>query len=389
MKPDRKFYLESTPLHEALKKWIERLTSEGTMNPLSGERINVIESLGRITSKAVSAKISSPFYHSSAMDGYAVRVTDTFGASERKPKMLRVGEQAVEIDTGDPIPEGFNAVIMIEDINITQGQNSDRDYIEIIAPVTPWQHVRVIGDDIVATELILPENHRIRPVDIGAMLASGHGEVMVRKRPKVVIIPTGSEIVEPGTALHKGNIIEYNSRILGGLITEWGGEPIRYRIVPDEIESLKEALLDSLSRGDLVVINAGASAGSEDFTVQALRDLGDVILHGVNIKPGKPVMLGWIKGKPVVGIPGYPVSAYITFCLFFKFTPLIETQLSLSPERVNYLALLPLLIIFGIFCGFNVMLFNLILQSHMNKLKNAFESKDRLWLLPLVALSRH
>jgi putative molybdopterin biosynthesis protein len=330
VKPDREFYLQSTPLHEALTKWIERLTSEGTMNPLSGERIKVIESLGRITSEAVSAKISSPFYHSSAMDGYAVRFTDTFGASERKPKRLRLGEQAVDIDTGDPIPEGFNAVIMIEDVNIIQGKDSD-DYIEIIAPVTPWQHVRVIGDDIVATELILPENHRIRPVDIGAMLASGHGEVMVRKRPKVVIIPTGTEIVEPGTELHKGDIIEYNSRILGSLITEWGGEPIRYRIVPDEIEALKKAILDSLNRGDLVVINAGASAGSEDFTVQALRDLGDVILHGVNIKPGKPVMLGWIKGKPVLGIPGYPVSAYITFCLFAK--PLVYKWQGIEMEE--------------------------------------------------------
>lgn len=291
------------------------------MNPLSGERIKVIESLGRITSEAVSANISSPFYHSSAMDGYAVKFEETFGASERKPKRIKVKEQALSVDTGDPIPEGFNSVIMIEDVNIIREQVSgdgDGEYIEIIAPVTPWQHVRVIGDDIVATELILPENHRIRPVDIGAMLASGHEEVMVRRKPRVVIIPTGTEIVEPGTALQRGDIIEYNSRILGGLVTEWGGIPVRYRIVPDDIEALKHAILDSLDRGDLIVINAGASAGTEDFTVKILRDLDDVILHGVNIKPGKPVMLSWIKGKPVLGIPGYPVSAYITFYLFAK-----------------------------------------------------------------------
>ena len=334
MKPHRNLYLESVPLHEALTKWIERLTSEGAVDPLSGERIKVIESLGRITSKPVSANISSPFYHSSAMDGYAVRFEDTFGASEKNPKRLLVREQALSVDTGDPIPEGFNAVIMIEDVNSIREQVSeegDREYIEIIAPVTPWQHVRVIGDDIVATELILPENHKIRPVDIGSMLASGHEEVMVRRRPRVVIIPTGTEIVEPGTILQKGDIIEYNSRILGGLVTEWGGEPVRYHIVPDDIEALKHAILDSLDKGDLIVINAGASAGTEDFTVKILRDLGDLILHGVNIKPGKPVMLSWIKGRPVLGIPGYPVSAYITFCLFAK--PLIYRWQGIEVEE--------------------------------------------------------
>jgi len=330
VKQNRNLYLESVPLREALARWSDRLDAEGVLIPLPGERIRVMESHGRITSEAVSAFISSPFYHASAMDGYAVRFTDTFGSSERTPKKLRIGEQARYVDTGDPIPEGFNAVVMIEDVNIVSSktdppttgvQEGIDEFIEIIAPATPWQNVRVIGDDIVATELILPENHSIRPVDIGAMLAGGHVDVMVRRKPRVVIVPTGDEIVEPGTELHRGDIIEYNSRILSGLVTEWGGMPVRYNIVPDDIEALKQAILDSLAMGDLVVVNAGASAGSEDYTVQAIRDLGDVILHGVNIKPGKPVILGWIKGKPVLGIPGYPVSAYLTFCLFAK--PLI------------------------------------------------------------------
>ena len=327
----RDIYLESTPLHEALTKWIKKLDSEGFMRPLTGDTINAIDSLGRITAEAVIAKISSPFYHSSAMDGYAVRFTDTFGASERTPKKLKIDEQAVYVDTGDPMPEGFNAVIMIEDVNIVGSQQSavgsqvtgvkNQEYIEIISPVTPWQHVRVIGEDIVATELILPENQKIQPVDIGAMLAGGHVEVKVRRKPKVVIIPTGSEIVEPGSELKKGDIIEYNSRILSSLVSEWGGESVRFRIIPDRLEDLKKAILDAHSMGDLIVVNAGASAGSEDFTAKAIKELGDVILHGVNIKPGKPVILGWIKGKPVLGIPGYPVSAYITFNLFAK--PLI------------------------------------------------------------------
>lgn len=307
-------FLESTPLQEALEIWIDKLSSEGKLNPLPSEKIKVIDSLGRITAEPVIAKISSPFFHSSAMDGYAVKFVDTFGASERSPKKLKIGEQAVYVDTGDPLPDGFNAVIMIEDVNII-GEN---EYIEIIAPATPWQHVRVVGEDIVVTDLIIPENQRIRPIDIGAMLAGGHTEINVRRKPKITIIPTGTEIVEPGTELKKGDIIEYNSRILGGFVNEWGGEYIRHQIIPDNLKYIKEAILKVHEISDLIVINAGASSGSEDFTARAISELGEIILHGVNIKPGKPIILGWVRGKPVLGIPGYPVSAYITFNLFAK-----------------------------------------------------------------------
>ncbi len=348
----REIYLESTPLQEALSKWLGRLASEGVFKPFPGEKTAIRDSLQRVTAEAVIARISSPFYHSSAMDGYAVRFADTFGASERTPKRLKVGEQAVYVDTGDPIPDGFNAVIMIEDVNIISDQQSAvgsqqsnplipggrrgiTEFIEIIAPATPWQHIRVIGEDIVATELILPENQRIRPVDMGAMLAGGHVNVMVRRRPKIVIIPTGTEIVEPGSDLKKGDIIEFNSRILGGLVSEWGGEPVRFGIVPDNLEELKRAIQKAHDEGDLIVVNAGASAGSEDFTVQAIRELGEVILHGVSIKPGKPVILGWVKGKPVIGIPGYPVSAYITFTLFAR--PLLYKWQGLKIEEPEIL----------------------------------------------------
>jgi putative molybdopterin biosynthesis protein len=338
----REIYLEGTPLDEALSEWLKKLESEGVGRPLSGETIQVKDSLGRITAEAVIAKISSPFYHSSAMDGYAVRFADTFGASETSPKRLSIGEQAVYVDTGDPMPEGFNAVVMIEDVNIVRAESREQraespetgtqnEYIEIISSATPWQNVRVIGEDIVATELILPENYKIRSVDIGAMLAGGHTEVVVRRKPRVVIIPTGTEIVEPGTELKKGDIIEFNSRILSSFVSEWGGEPVRFRIVPDRFDEIKKTILDALDMGDLVVVNAGASAGSEDFTARAIRELGEVILHGVNIKPGKPVILGWVKGKPVLGIPGYPVSAFLTFHLFAK--PLIYQWQGIEVEE--------------------------------------------------------
>jgi molybdopterin molybdotransferase/putative molybdopterin biosynthesis protein len=321
-------YIENTPLEEALRIWRERIVSVN-VRPLAGESIGVQNSLGRVTAEAVIAKLSSPFYHASAMDGYAVRFIDTFGASETSPKRLRIGEEAVYVDTGDPLPDGFNAVVMIEDVNVSdsEGRTQNRDagdyggepgFIEIIEPAAPWQNVRVIGEDIVCTELILPENHKIRPIDIGAVISGGHVEIRVRRKPAVVVIPTGSEIVEPGTELHRGDIIEYNSRVLASLVDEWGGEAVRFAPVADDVNRIKQAILDGCERGDLVVVNAGSSAGSEDYTARAISELGEVMLHGINIKPGKPVILGWVKGRPVLGIPGYPVSAYITFTLFAK-----------------------------------------------------------------------
>ncbi|MBI5073937.1 MAG: molybdopterin biosynthesis protein [Nitrospirae bacterium] len=308
-------YIENTPLEKALQLWQEGL-SEQISVPLPAESVLVQEALGRVTAEAVFARVSSPFYHSAAMDGFAVRFSDTFGASETGPKSLLLPLDAVYVDTGDPIPDGFNAVIMIEDVNrmVKDGQ----DAIEIIEPVTPWQHVRVIGEDIVVTELILTEGHRIRPVDIGAMLSGGHTEILVRRRPRVAVIPTGTELVEPGQPLVKGSIIEFNSRILSSLVEQWGGRPVRFGPVPDDKEQITETLRKACELYDVIVINAGSSAGSEDYTAKAIASLGRVLLHGVNIKPGKPVILGLVMGKPVLGIPGYPVSAYITFNLFGK-----------------------------------------------------------------------
>ena len=308
-------YLENTPLDQALLQWQDVVLSSYT-RPIPAETVMVHEALGRVTAEPVFARISSPFYHSSAMDGYAVRFADTFGASETSPKRLLLPEQAVYVDTGEPIPDGFNAVIMIEDAQ--REKKGDKDCIEIIAPATPWQHVRIIGEDIVSTELILSENHKIRPVDIGAMLSGGHTEIKVRRRPRVAVIPTGTELVEPGTALRRGDIIEYNSRILSSLVMEWGGKPVRFSPVPDDPAMLQQTLRNACELYDVVVINAGSSAGSEDYTAAAIAALGRIILHGVDIKPGKPVILGWVMDRPVLGIPGYPVSAYITFNLFGK-----------------------------------------------------------------------
>jgi putative molybdopterin biosynthesis protein len=211
------------------------------------------------------------------------------------------------------MPDGLDAVIMIEDVEkVSAGE------IEILKAATPWQHVRLVGEDIVATELILSENHVIRPVDMAAMIASGHKTVMVRKRPVIAVIPTGTELVEPGSDLKRGDIIDFNSTMLSAMATEYGAEPSKKKIVKDDAALLKRTILDAVAESDLVVINAGSSAGREDFTAPVIAELGTVFVHGVNIKPGKPVILAVVQGKPVIGIPGYPVSAVLTFNLFVR-----------------------------------------------------------------------
>ncbi len=331
MNKKQRIYINSIPLNDALKIWEEYLLEKKALNPIDSESVSVSESLNRITSEAVIAKQSSPFFHSSAMDGYAVRFQDTFGVSETKPGRLKIGDKALQIDTGEPIPESFNAVIMIEDINLIKKDRSD--YIEIINSATPYQNVRIIGEDIVATELILPENHKIRAIDIGAMLASGITEFKVRKRPRIAIIPTGNEIVEPGTPLKEGNIIDSNSRILEHLLNELRCNAIRYGIVPDEFNSIKATVDEASVNNDLILIIAGSSVGTRDFTPEVISELGEIIQHGVNIKPGRPLLLGWVKEKPAIGIPGYPVSAYLTFNLFVK--PLIFKWLGISEESTT------------------------------------------------------
>ncbi len=327
----QKKYLNNESLADAIRKYNDALKAAAIGGPLAGERIPVGDALGRVTSEAVIARISSPFYHSAAMDGYAVRFIDTFGASETRPKRLMVPGLAVAIDTGDPMPDGYDAVIMIEDVEKTAESE-----IEILKPATPWQHVRLVGEDIVATELIISENHLIRPVDMAAMIASGHATVMVRRRPVVAIIPTGTELVDPGSELKKGDIIDFNSTMLSAMAAEYGAQAMRKKIVKDSADLLKKTILDALTESDLVVINAGSSAGREDFTSDVIAELGEVFVHGVSIKPGKPVILGIVKGKPVIGIPGYPVSAALTFTLFVK--PLIYAMLGLSspgPETIK------------------------------------------------------
>ncbi len=326
-KEQRRFYLEDIPLAEALARFVSDVGEAGGLGPTAIERVLLEEALGRVTAGPVWAKISSPHYHAAAMDGAAIRAEDTSNASERAPVRLRMGEQAQWVETGMPLPPGFDAVVMIENIHVVED-----GLIEVMLPVAPWQHVRLMGEDIVASELLLPEGHLLKPPDLGAIAQAGLTHVEVRLRPRVAIIPTGTELVSPGDSIKPGNIIESNSLVLAGLVREWGGAATRFSATPDEYVQLKQVIQDALTDHDVVVINAGASAGRRDFTASLVADLGKVIAHGVAIRPGHPVVLGVVDGKPVIGVPGYPVSAVLTMELFVK--PLVyRLQGMVPPQR--------------------------------------------------------
>lgn len=326
MSEKRRRYLHNTSVAEARNLFLNRMWGLA-----QEETLPVASAVGRVTAIAVFAKMSSPHYNSAAMDGVAVRSTDTRGASESSPKLLLLGEQAFPVDTGDALPVGCDAVIMAEDI-FEQGE-----VIEIMAAAVPWQYVRLIGEDIVATEMLLPAGHRLRAVDAGALLAGGLTNVAVRQRPKVTVIPTGNELVVAGMQPKPGQIIEYNSTVFSALVEEWGGEALKLEIVQDDFELLKAAVAQAVQVSDVVLINAGSSAGRRDYTADVVSQLGEVLIHGVAVRPGKPVILGVVAGKPVIGVPGYPVSAVVALELFLK--PLLYAlQGQLEPARAVVLA---------------------------------------------------
>jgi putative molybdopterin biosynthesis protein len=329
--PGETLYLHDIALEQAIAAWHELLARDGLLAPLPAERLPLDQALGRVTAEPVWALISSPHYHASAMDGYAVRAEETRGANESDPLALEVGVQAFYVDTGDPLPPNTNAVIMIEATQ--RGRDAEgREWIEIIEPSPPWKYVRPMGEDMVASELVLPANHRLRPQDLGAIAGCGHADVAVYRRPRVAILPTGTELVAPGKALKPGDIIEYNSLMLGAQAQEAGAQVTRYPIQADVRGAIRDSVLQALEEHDIVIVNAGSSAGSEDFTAAIVQELGTLAVHGIAIRPGHPVILGSARGKALVGIPGYPVSAAMTFDLLVR--PLLDRwQGQLPPER--------------------------------------------------------
>ena len=296
-------YLTNVPLDEARGEYLARLQENGFDGQT--EMVSVQNACGRITARAVYAAICAPHYAASAMDGIAVHAKDTFGATETTPVRL-TPQQYMVVDTGDPVPEDCDAVIMVEDI--VRGEDES---VTIYAAAAPWQHIRQIGEDICAGEMILASYMEVTPAANGAMIAGGVLEIEVIKKPVIGIIPTGDEIVAPCADPKPGDILEFNSSIFSAMVQEWGAEAKTYPIVPDRFDAIREMVARAADECDIVLLNAGSSAGREDYSVSVIRELGDVVYHGIAIKPGKPAILGLRGAVPILGVPGYPVSGII------------------------------------------------------------------------------
>ena len=344
-------YLHDIPLPTAQNYLKQSLEAAGLWQVLGDEIIPLDENaLGRVLVEPLWAKISSPHYHASAMDGFAVIAENTSGAGPSTPlNFMLAADSAQYVDTGDPLPDWANAVIPIENVEslddagrITQSLRTPA-FIRIRAAVAPWSHVRSLGEDIVATQLVLPSGHVLRPVDLGAVAAAGHQELKVARKPRVAILPTGTELVPIGSALKPGDILEYNSLVLAAQIKLMGGETTRYPITMDDFDLICQHVFEAAQEHDLILLNAGSSAGSEDFSARVVEKLGKLLVHGVAVRPGHPVILGMVYRTPpvendveekefrtgvmipIIGVPGYPVSAALTNEIFVE--PLIAKWL--------------------------------------------------------------
>jgi molybdopterin biosynthesis enzyme/molybdate-binding protein len=351
MERKRRIYRHLKTLAEARAAFFESFRDV----PLGAETVPVRQALGRILAAPVHARQSVPAYHAAAMDGIAVKASQTFGALPESPVFLPK-DKAGMVDTGDPLPEGADAVVAIEYVE------DAGDRWEIREPAYPWHHVRKAGEDMVKGEIILPARHRLRAYDQAALLAAGVLSVKVVRRPCVLIVPTGTEIVTPENApdpLPKGAILEVDGQMLASLSQECGAVARILAPVPNILSDLKAALQQAVAEGsDLILVIAGCSAGSEDFTAPLLDEMGTLLVHGVAMMPGKPVLLAAVPAlnpkalndgakvpnakthagnpKPVVGIPGYAVSAALAFRDFAG--PLLYRMQGLQPpepERVE------------------------------------------------------
>jgi len=320
-------YLSNYPLEEARELFLKALDQAGLKPQV--EHVPTSEANGRITSEAVYASICAPHYNACAMDGIALNASLTYGASETRPVTLPANSFKW-VNTGDPLPEGCDCVVMVEDVIETE------QGVQLFGAATPWQHVRQIGEDIAAGDMVVASFMELSPSALGALLAAGVLEVPVIRKPLVGIIPTGNELVAPTSNPKPGDIIEFNSTIFSGMMHDWDCEGKIYPVARDKSEDIISRLETAIAECDMVLLNAGSSAGQKDFSLEAIQSVGSVVLHGVAIKPGKPTILGLTHKDdavvPLVGLPGYPVSGILVLEQLIK--PVVEklTRREIEPH---------------------------------------------------------
>ena len=321
---DRNIYLDKKTLSQARNIWFNML--EG--RELKTEIIPAENAAGRISAEAVRARRSAPHFYAAAMDGYALRAEDTEGVNERNPCTFDVPEQAFEVNTGSAVPEEFNAVIKVEDV-----EQIDENSIRIFSSVPPWHNLRSIGESVLKGDQLLTTRERITPYHVGALLEAGLLEVEVIKKPQLSVIPTGDEIIPPHQEPDRGETVDFNSAMITAGSRKAGALVERHPIIPDKPEKIEDELQKAVSQSDMVAVIAGSSAGSRDYTADIIDEMGEIWVHGVDIMPGKPVLLGEIDSTPVVGLPGYPLSCLLDFDLFLK--PALLKLSGSEPEEVE------------------------------------------------------
>src|SRR5215468_47507 len=322
--PDSPF-IKDVPAAQALDAWRAAREAAGCPERLPAITVPVAEAAGLVTAAPVWAIRSSPPFDAAGMDGIAVRSAGTLGASETTPAWLAPDDYDI-VDTGDPMPDGRDAVVMREHVHY-----DDDGTAEIRAAVPPYQHVRSIGEDVSAGELLLPEGHRLRAADVAAAAAAGATDLLVRRRPVVTILPTGDEVRPIGEQTGAGEITDTNSLMLATQAREAGCEAHCLPIEPDDPAAIARAVRAAVSGCDLLIVVAGSSAGRDDYTARVIADLGTLAVHGVAVRPGHPVVLGVVDRTPVLGAPGYPVSAALTFDIFAE--PVLAELEGAAPRR--------------------------------------------------------
>ncbi|MGI6128875.1 MAG: gephyrin-like molybdotransferase Glp [bacterium] len=309
---------------------LERLKSYWSPAVLPVEEVALGTALGRVLAQAVVSAEDVPPFNRSTVDGFAVQAVDTFGASDGLPAFLEIVEDirmgqtpreklgsgdASHIATGGMLPPGADAVVMVEYTELI-----DEQTVAIMRPVAPGENVIRRGEDVQLGSQLLPAGRRLRPADIGALAAIGQTRVVVRQKPKVGIISTGDEIVAPETVPGPGQVRDINSYSLAAAVEEAGGEPLMMGLAKDELLTVRAVVEEALDQADIVVLSGGSSVGARDVVAKVLAELGPpgVLVHGVALRPGKPLLIALDQGKPVFGLPGHPASALVTFDLFVR-----------------------------------------------------------------------